>query len=327
MLQGWRAFWKNNPTMKMFGLVISLMLTVFAQALIGTVGQAAGVRLWSDWQWLTGTLILFLFVTAGMLTSLKGSVGRLNDRAALSIDYYPLAPHGDPDKRRRQAQALYGAARGVIERAKPDGARILAVNSFVEVGGENADDQVEEQASKYLQELDRRIGKVHYHRIVQLARADLDRLPGGSISDLISDTYLPHYRNMVAPAKPTADEPTMLEATAAKYPTSFVIVKNREDTRYGGRLIWQMHQHVPDLERADKVQLTGVYIVVDPDAVMIGTFVKWFNELTGGERRVPLSLANLNGDPLRSGPKPEATAAADAAELPQPRRGRWPKKS
>jgi len=48
----------------------------------------------------------------------------------------------------------------------------------------------------------------------------------------------------------------------------------------GGRLIWQMNEHLQTgAAHPDSVEITGVFIVSDPEGVMTKTFFEWFEEL------------------------------------------------
>jgi hypothetical protein len=166
----------------------------------------------------------------------------------------------------------------------------------VEIGGQPGDDHVEKESRRYLATLDKKLGLVRYHRIIQLAEQDLARLPNGSIGDLIAPNYCDHYRNIVkngdhSPGRRAA----IVDAVRAKYPISFVVIQNPRDGDFGGQLIWQMNEHVHgDAGHHDSVQITGVFIVKDPEGIMLRTFVEWFEEL---QKASPhrLSLHNLDG--------------------------------
>ncbi|MFF5202210.1 hypothetical protein ACFY3B_21660 [Micromonospora parva] len=136
--------------------------------------------------------------------------------------------------------------------------RIYAVNSFVEVGVQLGDVHVKDHSLRYLESLNRKLGKVAYHRVVQLSHFDmacLERHPDESIAELVAENYLAHYREIVEAGQQGKE--AVLEAVLGKYPTCFVLVQNAADGKCGGRLIWQMHQHVDGRPREDIVELTA----------------------------------------------------------------------
>ncbi|MFE0529061.1 hypothetical protein ACFW0V_15835 [Micromonospora parva] len=314
-------FFRKSPLVAVLTAGIAFTLAVLGQALVGQLGQNVADKATTQSTWLTVVLIFILIVAIAILASLRGSVEELTRRAGLSIQYYPLDPGRHSPERDEKARALYAAARMVIESANEDGdSRIYAVNSFVEVGVQPGDAHVKDHSLRYLESLNRKLGKVAYHRIVQLSHFDMARLerhPDESIAELVAENYLAHYREIVKAGQQGKE--AVLEAVLGKYPTCFVLVQNAADGKYGGRLIWQMHQHVDGQPREDIVELTGIYIINDPDGIFIGTFVRWFNDLRAAQRpRRHLTLANLNG----TAPAEKTTTAAPAT--PRPRRQWWP---
>lgn len=318
MRKTWLVF-RNNPLVAVLTAGIAFALAVLGQALLGQLSQTVADKASTQATWLTVILIFSLIVAIAILASLRGSVEELTRRAGLSVQYYPLDSGKHSPERDEKARALYAAARMVIESAhEDDDTRIYAVNSFVEIGIQPGDAHVKDHSLRYLDSLNRKLGKVTYHRIVQLSEDDMNRLerqPDESIAKLVAENYLAHYREIVKAGQQGKE--AVLEAVLAKYPTSFVLVQNAADGKYGGRLIWQMHQHVDGQERKDIVELTGIYIVNDPDGILVGTFVRWFNDLRAAQRpRRHLTLANLNGTtPL----EPKATASVGV----RPRRQWW----
>jgi hypothetical protein len=93
------------------------------------------------------------------------------------------------------------------------------------------------------------------------------------------------------------EKPAIVDAVLAKYPISFVLAHDANDSELGGSLIWQMHEHLHN-ERAHSVQLTGVFIVRDPGGIITKTFIDWFWELNKSQYRYRLKRANL--DPSNS---------------------------
>jgi hypothetical protein len=285
--------------------IVSVLFAVIGQAIVGLITQFLSGQVVTSLLVFLGLVLVVLAIVINVLFLLKGSVDELATRASLTIRYFPLDPPGNPatisqgerDERRQQARALYGACRDVIASATEDGlSQIIAVNSYVEIGGESTDPEAGSESREYLATLEKKIGKVSYRRIVQLPRDGLAALrAGGAIGGVIGQPYRGHYLKMAQPDGATrGKKAATVEAVGARYPTSFVVVRNGDDNPRGGRLIWQMHEHVQDEfgDRADRVELTGVYIIDDPDGLVLGTFWDWFEELTRDER-LPLNPKNL----------------------------------
>lgn len=274
----------------------SVMLAVLGQAVIELVVHILGGKTASSVTWLIGAVLVVLVITVGMLSNIYNRTDDLANRLGLSIEYFRLDPGPHSPKRDQQAQELYAACirliNSVSERA---GSQIIAVNSFVEIGHQPGDGHVETASRAYLMTLDRQIGRIPYQRIVQLSDEDLARLPQGSIGDLIAANYREHYQRIVSAGENShGQKPATVDAVRAKYPISFVVLHDADDDEFGGRLIWQMHEHVYDNEaHSGSVQLTGVFIIRDPVGVIVRTFMEWFNELTKSQDRWRLKSQNL----------------------------------
>jgi hypothetical protein len=290
-----------------WAVVAGALLGVLGQAVVDFIIHMVGGQVSSSTAWFSGMTLVVLIVLILLIRELRDRIlglykktDELEQKSRFSIRYYPLDPGPDTAKRDIQAERLYAEARRVIEyAAAEDGqSRILAVNSFVEIGGQAGDDHVMQLSRDYLHAIDRVLGKVSYHRIIQLPAADLGLLPHGSIAPIVAANYREHYRNILEPSgNSRGQEAALLEAVPARYPTSYLLVQNKEDLPYGGRLIWQMHEHVDSGERGDEVQLTGLFVVVDPRGLMLRTFVEWFQELRKLTPTHRLTLQNLEEDP------------------------------
>jgi hypothetical protein len=301
----------------------TVTLAVLGEALLELVVHILGGKAASSVAWLTGTILVVLVVTLGVLARVgrnvndlaNGSIARMDNLAAdirhgmgdlarrvgLDVQYYPLDPGPDSGRRHHQAEQLYGACGRVINSvSEQPGSRIDAVNSFVEIGYQAGDEQVEAASRRYLTALDKKIGRVPYTRIIQLFAKDLAQLPRGSIAELIAINYLKHYQKIVKASETSHGEKlAFVEAVLARYPMSFVLVHNATDSEFGGSLIWQMHEHVHN-HRPDSVQLTGVWIIKDPGGIITRTFMGWFVELGRSPIRYRLKSANLdpNGESI-----------------------------
>jgi hypothetical protein len=313
-------FYRHRGPFDLWIMCVAVLSAVLGQALVEFGIHIFGGRTSSSETWLIGLTLIVLVIAIGMLSNLYKSVGELKSRAGLSITYYRLDPGLDSPDRNRQAAELYSACIRVIDSVLEDGnSQICAVNSFVEIGGQAGDRYVEAESRRYLKTLEKKLGLVSYHRIIQLADYDLRRLPDGSIGDLIAPNYRDHYRAIVkAGGNSAGRRAAIVDAVRATYPISFVVVQNPQDGEFGGRLIWQMNEHVQsDVAHPDSVQLTGVFIVIDPDGVMIKTFIEWFEEL---KRAYPhrLTIRNLEVDVAAPGgertPNGRSTNRSNAVE-------------
>jgi hypothetical protein len=288
-------FYRHQGPFDLWVISVSVLFAVLGQGLIELGIHIFGGKTSSSETWLIGFTLIVLVIATGMLSSLYKSVAELKSRVGLSVSYYRLDPGLSSSERNHQAAELYSACSRVIESVLEEGSsRIYAVNSFVEIGGQVGDGYVEAESRRYLKTLERKLGLISYHRIIQLADYDLDRLPDGSIGDLIAPNYRDHYRAIVkADGTSTGRRAAIVDAVRAKYPISFVVAQNPQDGEFGGQLIWQMNEHLQrDAGHPDSVQLTGVFIVKDPEGVMIKTFIEWFEEL---KRAYPhrLTIRNL----------------------------------
>jgi hypothetical protein len=307
---GWPNIWVMSTT---------VTLAVLGQAVVELVVHILGGRAASSVVWLTGTVLVVLVVTLGILARLSGKVDDLaagsiakmdelaqamrhsmddmTKRAGLDAQYYPLDPGLTSDQRHQQAELLYGACARVIHSvSEQPGSRIDAVNSVVEIGLQAGDHLADAASRRYLATLDKKIGRVRYTRIIQLFANDRGQLPRGSIAKFIADNYLKHYQNIVTASETSHGQKlAFVEAVMARYPMPFVLAHDATDGEFGGSVIWQMHEHVPG-DRPDSVKLTGVWIIKDPGGVMTRTFTDWFVELDRSPVRYRLTSGNLDPD-------------------------------
>lgn len=291
-------FYRHQGPLNLWITSISVLVAVVGQALVELAIHIFGGKTSSSETWLIGLTLIILVIATGMLSSVYKIIVELKKRAGLSINYYRIDPGLDSPERNHQAAALYSACCRVIDSALEDGSsRIIAVNSFVEIGGQAGDGYVDAESRRYLRTLEKKLGLVSYHRIIQLADYDLDRLPDGSIGDLIAPNYRDHYREIVkAGSNSRGRRAAIVDAVRAKYPISFVVVQNPQDGEYGGRLIWQMNEHLQSgAAHPDSVEITGVFIVSDPEGVMTKTFFEWFEELKKASPH-RLTVQNLQVD-------------------------------
>lgn len=224
-------------------------------------------------------MLLALLLVFAQLDSLRTSVDQLSRKAGFSITYYPA---GDQQK----VSELHQAAKRVIERA-PDNAEIFAVNSYVEVFRESNDPTAEKIQRDYLRSYEARFKKLaKYHRLIQVKNGHSGE-DQPNLGDRLAPAYLAHYRAMAEYDEHHRSPKIKLWRVAARLPTSFVVVKNGN----GGEIIWQMNHRDPALgEDAERIE--GVFIVSDPDGLLVDNFIHWFLTLDAGERS-PVGTAQL----------------------------------
>jgi hypothetical protein len=221
----------------------------------------------------TNSMVLLSFVTIVLLAlavtqmaALRDSINQLSEKSRFSIRYFD-ARHLDG------VRELHRQAGRVIQRA-PANAQIFAVNSYVEVFSNGDDATSRDPQREYLKEFERRFSEISYHRLIQLpdgGRAE------GPLAELLTPAYLAHYREMVSFA---GNGSVKLEEVPATIPTSFVLVKHGQ----GGEVIWQIHRHNPEVP--DAMQILGIFIIRDPDGIVIPHFVNWFQVIDSRQATV-----------------------------------------
>ncbi|MBD2704860.1 hypothetical protein IC229_29785 [Spirosoma sp. BT702] len=187
---------------------------------------------------------------------------------------------------------LYAEARDFVNHIQ-EGAEVIAINSFVEVFEESKDTGKEEYRKKYLEDIEKKFGRINYHRIIQLSSTDYVELRKNSLGldAKILGNYKDHYIKILTSRddKHTNDKQMQLSVTIAKYPISFVVITNPDGINY---LIWQINEHVPN-STDGAIRLTGVFLIIDPDEQIVKYFKRWFNHLYSSGKTHPLNLEDL----------------------------------
>lgn len=244
----------------------------------------------------TALLVLVIFVCMLILAIsvnwLGGRVEWLFRRQRLEVQYLT---GGNEEEARR----LYQNCQELVGRAK-EGGQILAVNSYVEVC--SVDPASTEDRKAYLTAIESHFGKLRYHRLMQVPESELARL---SLRDEVSADYRRHYRAMVEQrnAGSVDANATLLDVVPALYPTSFVVIEN-PGHQQGGYIIWQMNQHAPAAQHAERVKLTGVFLIDDPEDQLISIFKRWFAILEQSGLRRSIQLDELNDANSATSPSP-----------------------
>lgn len=224
----------------------------------------------------TMLLIVAVIIMIAMTAATSRKVDHLAEKASFSIRYLPA----------KDADELYRRSRDVISRSGPD-VEIHAVNSYVEVFKESNPATDEASQRSYLAEFEKRFRTIKYHRLIQVKNGQL-KGDGPALAELLAPAYRDHYLRMAEYAQENPGSRIKLEEVPAKLPTSFVVVKDKNSN--GGRIIWQMNMHDPSADTADVERIMGVFVITDPDALLVPRFLKWFDELDRSSRELSVNL-------------------------------------
>ncbi|MCE7004192.1 hypothetical protein LWC34_15305 [Kibdelosporangium philippinense] len=254
--------------------------------------------------WVIVALIVAVCVLIGVVTRTSTKVDHLIEKAAFSIRYYPADA---PD-------TLYQRSREVISQAGSE-AQIYAVNSYVEVfrkaagaGSVESEKDVREQRD-YLKQFERKFESVLYHRLIQVETGHFkDNKDNGKydLATSLAPAYLEHYLEMATFAERNPSKDVKIVKVPAKLPASFVVVKDRNSS--GGRIIWQVNMHDPSAPAKEFERIMGVFIITDPDALLVPRFMQWFTELNRGSEEIRVKDLTKrevgSDDDRRPGPAP-----------------------
>jgi len=258
----------------LFQVLTAAFVTIAGGALWNKIQDLLSQKIASD------SLILLIFqifsmaLLIAMMNRVVHLVEGLSSKSRLTVRHYASDENG--------LGRVFDESRKIIEEAKEDGScTILAVNSFTEMFEESQQLGSEQQRRSYFEAIENKIGKVNYHRILQV---NTEHLVEGELSQKIVSSYEEHFLNIVKMRdKGNSSRPVLLDQVPAKYPVSFVIVSNHNDSSY---LIWQVNEHV--ISKAgptDALKLRGVFLITDPDEQIIQYFKGWFSEISNSPMR------------------------------------------
>lgn len=289
---------RGNLTAFAAGTVVATLIGVGAKlAWDGVIDGVAGSVVW-----VIVALIVAVILLIAVVTRTSTKVDHLIEKAAFSIRYYPADA---PD-------TLYQRSREVISQAGSQ-AQIYAVNSYVEVfrktaGSLESEKDLREQRD-YLKQFERKFETVLYHRLIQVQNGHLKDKKDEKydLAKSLAPAYLDHYRAMAEFAENNPSKDVKIVKVPAKLPASFVVVKDRNSS--GGRIIWQVNMHDPNAPSTEFERIMGVFIITDPDALLVPRFMQWFTELNRGSqdiRAADLTERKVNSDD--EGPSGSAAA-------------------
>lgn len=282
--------WKETKPLRRFNKP-TFAFSIFTAAIYAIAGgtiwniiQDQISRGVSEWQaWTLAFVILSFAIICFMIHYVVIQVDDLHKKNRISIRYYASDDPNGPER-------VYDESRKFIEEAKEDGtSQIIAVNSFVEIFQESDDSVAEKHRNAYFHAIENKVGKVDYHRIIQLNLSDPDV---NQISKRIANNYKEHFATIIKKRDSNKFQRGIrLDRVNARYPITFVVIENKNDTSY---LIWQINEHISLLNGvSDALRLKGVFLIVDPDQQIIKYFKSWFNQISNNETLQPIKLSEL----------------------------------
>jgi len=256
-----------------YTVVIASILAVFEHGLAGRVAEyQASVSV--------TVVSLCSLIVSVLVYSLFQRVEDLNVRNRLRVEYFPAGSKDEPD----MSATMYNEATRIITKARPEQtAKILAVNSFHEIF---AAPDAEKAHSSYFDALERRLGTIPYHRIVQCNDPT-------NLWKRLSPPFQHHFETIVAKRDSgKCENEVILNFAPAIFPTAYVMVHYKDGT---SDLIWQLNEYI-DPASADGAVFRprGLLIIHDPDRQLTRYFDDWFTRL------VNKSLGPVNKNHLSS---------------------------
>lgn len=272
----------RNPSF-LFSVLTATFITIAGGTLWNKVQDVLSSKISSsDSPWLVIFLVFSMALLIIMMNRIVRLVEGLSAKNRLLVRYYST----------NDLERVYDESQKIIEEAKEDGtAIILAVNSFTEMYEDSSQQKsvAEKARQSYFEAIEKKIGKVDYHRILQV---NTEHIIEGELSHKIASSYETHFLNIVKKRdQGNSNKLIILDQVPAKYPTSFVIVSNKSNSSY---LIWQINEHVVSKDSAtDALKLKGVFLITDPDEQIIQHFKGWFSEISNSPRKKAVEKKDL----------------------------------
>jgi hypothetical protein len=277
-MQLFRSIRRQAPRISYAAVLTSGCLTA---VLGGLVENRLSGEISGSYFFITVVVVLTLVVVVGYQVRLWEVVGRLDRRSGFRMAYYPGTT-------RAELEELHRAASKIIRDAPAD-AKIYAVNSYLEVFRDSHNPDTFQAQRRYLAAYEERFGSVEsYHRLIQLKNGLDRRNHDAPLAELLAPPYLEHFQAIVEFRAEKPHQEVKIEEVQARFPTSFVVVKHG----CGGDIIWQMNQHAPTTRDPDSLRMEGVFLIHDPDGVLVPRFLWWFFTLDAG-RSEQLTAADL----------------------------------
>ena len=147
--------------------------------------------------WVITFIVLCFTSIVLMIRYVVHQVDDLHRKNRIKIQYYSSSDL-------RGADRIYHEPRNLIEKIPEDGtSKIIAVNSFVEIFQESDDPEAERSRSAYFRAIEKKIGKIDYHRILQLNYStyqptqNINQTGDGVITNIIAKNYKEHFTKMI----------------------------------------------------------------------------------------------------------------------------------
>jgi hypothetical protein len=266
-----------------FSVLTTIIYAIVGGTIWNVLQDLLSKKLLTDWSKLSPAIILFCFATiCSMLYHILQRLEELNEKTRLTIQFFSVDEY--------EEEKIYEEGRKIIEKTREDGkAKIIAVNSFVELFQDSEKQKDKTQRQSYFRALEKKIRYADYYRILQLEKKDMDI----KIGDWVSLSYKEHFRKMAMRRDKDIKHrrEIRLDAVPAKYPTTFIMIDNQEGGSY---LIWQINEHVYSNDRVTKtVKMQGSFIITDPDQQIIKHFRAWFNKLQNSHELRPIKTEEL----------------------------------
>jgi hypothetical protein len=243
--------------------------------------------------WVVAFIVLCFASIVLMIRYVVYQVDDLHRKNRIRIQYYSSSDLSGADR-------IYHEPRKLIEQIPEDGtSKIIAVNSFVEIFQESDDPKAEEFRSTYFRAIEKKLGKVDYHRILQLnypiyqSTQNINQIKNDVFTNRIAKNYKEHFAKIIEFRDSGKFQSEIrLDRVNAKYPMAFIIIENKEGTNY---LLWQINEHINTSNGlSNAFKLTGVFLIEDPDQQIIRHFKAWFNQLINSDTLRPIQLTDLD---------------------------------
>lgn len=216
--------------------------------------------------------VVFLFA---LNLDILGTVEELDSRHRLRIDFVPAVESDSYD-------IVHEKAKSFLDNSDAKkGCQILAVNSYLEASS-TVDSQTgsSDFAGQYYRKIEELVREgAMYSRIVQLPE-------GLTFSEWVNSTKR-HYKNHfneIIKMQSAARQAVLLMSSKARFPLSFLLIKNKNGTNY---LIWQIdEQATGSASGLPQFQLHGIFLVEDPDRKIVDHFDWCFNQLLHTNTRI-----------------------------------------
>jgi hypothetical protein len=260
-----------------------LVYAIIGGAIIAVVERAASHAVVNTYAGLQIALLVVVGIIIYTVRLILSRIDDLHKRSKLAVDYY-----------RTPTDALTAAQR-LVESLQED-ASLRVVNSFVE-----ADTSANKSVRRlWYGSIEERLGRIHYHRVIQLAERDVRGTSGRSLYQFVSAVYADHFRNTLLIRRDLKNSRhiTRIDAVPARYPITFGIFQN-PGSAPGGTLYFQVNEYAPTDDDTVVWSVAGAFVIRDPDGQLVPHFESLFTTLANSDGLRGVALDEL-GTPADS---------------------------